>query len=66
MTVSIERIRELLGQDENGATDEQLAKLRDGLTSVASLLFDDIREKWKEDPEIVRWLSHAAETGEIE
>jgi hypothetical protein len=66
MTVSIERIRELLGPTANGATDEQLEQLREGLTSVASHLFDDIREKWKEDPEIVRWLSYAAETGEIE
>jgi hypothetical protein len=66
MTVSIERIRELLGQDANSATDEQLAQLRDGLTSVASNLFDDIRAKWKEDPENVRWLSYTAETGEIE
>jgi hypothetical protein len=66
LTVSIERIRELLGADAAGATDEQLTQLRDGLSSVASQLFDDIREKWKEDPESVRWLSYTAETGEIE
>ena len=66
MTVSIERIRELLGRDANTATDEQLEKLRDGLDSVASQLFDDIRQRWKVDAEGVRWLNYTAETGETE
>jgi hypothetical protein len=66
MTVSIERIRELLGQDANGATDEQIAQLRDSLTAAAGQFFDDVQTDWRRDPESVRWFIHAAETRESE
>ena len=66
MTVPIERIRQLLGPAAEGKSDEQLQRLADDLGNAASAFYDQIQDAWKRDPESVRWLVHAAQTGEYE
>jgi len=66
MAVPIERVRSLLGPAAEGKTDEQLAELRDNLESAAGAFYEEIQTAWKRDPESVRWLVHAQQTGETE
>ncbi len=66
MTLPIERIRTLLGPEANGKTDEQLQTLAEGLEAVAGRFYDEVQTAWKRDPESVRWLVHASQTGESE
>jgi hypothetical protein len=66
MTLSIARCRELLGSDAEGKSDEQLQRLADELGKAASVFYDDIQAAWKRDPESVRWMVHASQTGETE
>jgi hypothetical protein len=66
MTIPIERIRELLGPEADGKTDEQIAELRDSLAMAAEQYWDAIQNAWKRDPESVRWLVHSVQTGEHE
>jgi hypothetical protein len=66
MTIPIERVRALLGPEAEGKSDEQLQTLAEGLEAVASRFFDKVLEAWRRDPESVRWLVHAQQTGEIE
>lgn len=66
MAISIERVRELLGSEAEGKTDEQVAALRDSLTGAAERYYDDIQRAWKHDPEAVRWLVYSVQTGEYE
>jgi hypothetical protein len=64
MTISIDRVRELMGADAEGATDEQLGRLRDSLTAAASQFYEDIQVQWRDDPDSVRWFAYVQETGE--
>ena len=66
MAISIERIRELLGPEAEGKSDEQLEALRDRLQFAVGRYYDAIQEAWKRDPDAVRWLVHAHQTGEYE
>jgi uncharacterized protein YukE len=66
MTIPIERIRELLGSDADGKTDEQIAQLRDSLIGAAERYYEAVQEQWRRDPEAVRWLAYSAQTGEYE
>ena len=66
MTIPIERIRALLGPEADGKTDEQLQHLAENLGNAASTFYDEVQSAWKRDPESVRWIIHAQQTGEIE
>lgn len=66
MAISIERVRELLGAEAEGKTDEQIAQLRDSLSGAAERYYDTIQEQWRRDPDVVRWLVHSVQTGEYE
>jgi hypothetical protein len=66
MALPIERIRALLGPKADGKTDEQLKSLGEDLGNAASTFYDEVQSAWKRDPESVRWLVHAQQTGEIE
>lgn len=66
MTLPLERIRTLLGAEAEGKSDEQLEQLRNSLEAAAGTFHDEIQAAWKRDPESVRWLVHAHETGEYE
>lgn len=66
MALPIERIRELLGPEGDGKTDAQLLLLGVELEAAAGGFYDEIQAAWKRDPESVRWLVHAQQTGEIE
>ncbi len=66
MTIPIERVRTLLGSEAQGKTDDQLQRLADDLGNAASAFYDEVQSAWKRDPESVRWLVHASQTGEVE
>jgi len=66
MPISVEQIRELLGAEAEGKSDEQLETLRDRLESAVGKYYDDVQDAWKRDPEAVRWLVHVHQTGEHE
>lgn len=66
MALPVERIRELLGPEAEGKTDEQLGRLGESLGNAASAFYDNVQEAWKRDPDSVRWLVHASHTGEFE
>jgi hypothetical protein len=66
MTMPIERVKSLLGPDAEGKTDEQLQRLAEDLGSAASAFYDEVQSAWKRDPDSVRWLVHASQTGESE
>jgi hypothetical protein len=64
--VSIEECRKLLGSAAESMTDTQVEAERDQMVALAHILFDQFTEEMKRDPERMRWLMHAHETGEIE
>jgi hypothetical protein len=64
MTLPIERVREILGSQADGMTDEQIAALAENLDTAATRFFEDVQAAHKRDPESVRWAIHAHETGE--
>lgn len=66
MTLPVERVREILGSQADGKSDAEIQRLAEGLDAAASRFYDDIQAAWKRDPESVRWLIHAHETGETE
>jgi hypothetical protein len=66
MTLAIERVREILGSQADGKTDEQIAALAANLDTAATRFFEDVQEAYKRNPESVRWAIHAHETGESE
>jgi hypothetical protein len=66
MALSIERVANLLGPDADGKTPEQLEQLRDELEAAAGAFYDEIEAAWKRDPEFVRWIVYAHQTGESE
>lgn len=64
--VSIEECRKLLGSAAESMTDAQVESERDQMVALAHIVFDQFTEEGKRDPERMRWLLHAHETGEIE
>ena len=66
MAIPIERVRALLGREAEGKSDEELQRLAEALGNAASTFYDEVQSAWKRDPESVRWMVHASQTGEIE
>lgn len=66
MTLSVSQCRELLGAEATGKSDAQIESMRDSLAFLANGLYDQLQADWKANPESVRWLAHAHDTGETE
>lgn len=64
--LTVERCRELLGSVGEGMTDSQVEAERDHMETLAHALFDQFTAEMKRDPERMKWLLHAHETGEVE
>jgi hypothetical protein len=65
-SLSIEECRKLLGSAAENMTDAQIESERDQMVALAHIVFDQFTEEMKRDPERMRWMVHAHETGEIE
>ena len=63
---SIEECRRILGTLAEGMTDAEVAAERDHTELLAHAIFDQFAEERKRDPERMRWLLHAHNTGEAE
>jgi hypothetical protein len=59
--LTVQECRDILGASALDRTDEQVQRLRDSLTEIASMMYDEVARQAQLDPENVRWTGYAAE-----
>lgn len=64
--LSVEECRRILGASAENKTDAQIASDRDHMESLAHVMFDVFTSEMKRDPDAMRWLLYADETGGTE
>ncbi|HMH13272.1 MAG TPA: hypothetical protein VK578_09205 [Edaphobacter sp.] len=62
--MTVEQCREILGIAAAHMTDAEVEAEREHTEALAHAIFDQFTAKMKRDPEGMRWLLHAHETGE--
>jgi hypothetical protein len=63
--MTVEQCREILGDTAARLTDAEVEAERDHTEALAHAVFDQFTAEMKRDPEGMRWLLHAHETGEV-
>jgi hypothetical protein len=64
--MTVKRCREILGVVAEPMSDAEVEAERDHMELLAHAIFDQFAAERKRDPERMRWLLHAHETGEAE
>ncbi len=64
--LTVSQCRELLGKVGEDMTDAQIEAERDHMEQLANVVYDQFKAEMKRNPERMRWLLHAHETGEAE
>ena len=58
---TVQECRDILGGAAAGRSDEQVERLRDSLTEIASMMYDEVARQAENEPESVRWAAYAYE-----
>jgi len=64
--MTIQECRETLGASAEGMTDAEIETMRDDLTRMADVLYEQLKERASKDTEAVHWAAHFQQTGEGE
>jgi hypothetical protein len=64
--ISVKECRRLLGASAAGKTDAQVTSDREQMESLAHAMFEVFTSEMKRDPDALRWLLYADETGGTE